>query len=136
MEIKVVIDRREGNAGKGIVHVYEGTKELIHEYFISGPWGNGCLPVGKYLCKWATLKLDDAFKLANFGWFAYIEPQFKTDRTELGIHPDGGKYVGTLGCVGLKCKTTEFNKKFYNFIVQGLKNGDIPVEVQDFSKKV
>lgn len=142
MNIKVVIDRRTQDLNtkqymaKGIVHVYEGERELIHEYFISGPWGKGHLPVGNYKIKYVRLDLNEAFKLQGFGWFAYLEPQFDTDRTELGIHPDGGKYLGTLGCVGMRFKTQEFNKKFYNFLVEGLKKGDIDVEVIDASKKV
>lgn len=142
MNIKVVIDRRKFNPSiktyeaRGICHVYEGEKELIHEYFISGPWGKGHLPIGKYVCRYATLSLEDAFKLCDFGWIASMEPQFKTDRTQICLHPDGGKYIGTLGCVGLQFKTNLFNKKFYDIIQQGLKKGSITIDVIDASKKV
>lgn len=141
MQIKVVVDRKRINPDtkvpevKGVCHVLAGERELIHEYFISGPWGKGALPFGKYSLKWVQPKIEEAFKLCGFGWFGYLEPQFDTDRSELGIHPDGGEYIGTLGCVGLKFKTNDFNKKFYNFLMEGLKLGDIEVEVIDASKK-
>lgn len=38
---------------------------------------------------------------SNTGWFIPIIPLFDSDRTGLGIHPDGGT-SGTAGCVGLR----------------------------------
>ena len=38
--------------------------------------------------------------LVVYDWFQVIDPQFSTDRTELGIHPDGN-LSGTRGCIGL-----------------------------------
>jgi len=70
----------------------------------SGPYGRKELPDGLYHVLRSKL-LDKPGKsgfcdsLKNC-WFQVIDPQFSTDRTELGIHPDGNK-VGTLGCIGI-----------------------------------
>lgn len=133
MNIKVLIDRPKNKSSleaRGICSVYENNKEIIHEYFISGPWGKGHLPIGNYKIVYLAIAIQEPFKRCGFGWIASLEPQFKTDRTELAIHPDGGSYVGTLGCVGLQFMTTEFNKKFFEILKQGLKDSNsIPVEV-------
>ncbi|RIV47531.1 hypothetical protein [Flagellimonas pelagia] len=71
---------------------------------ISGPYGKGELPNGIYNVPRSGLMNKYGKKgfcdLSGNCWFQYIEPQFITDRTELGIHPDGN-VPGTLGCIGL-----------------------------------
>ena len=72
---------------------------------VSGGWGKGALPVGLYNISIAR-KLDDkgngSYKKEGFPWFASIMPMFDTDRTAFGIHPDGGEFFGTLGCIGIE----------------------------------
>ncbi len=131
MNIKVVIKELMGKEARGVCSVYQDGKEIIHEYFISGPWGKGYLPIGMYDVVYATLSIQDPFKRCGFGWVASLQPRFKTDRTQLAIHPDGGQYIGTLGCVGLQFMTNAFNKKFYEIIQLGLIKGVIPTEVLD-----
>ena len=134
MNITVTIDRpkdRQSKETRGIVQIFEGNHLLIKEYFISGPWGKGHAPVGKYLVTRIQLKLDEAFKRCGFGWNTDMIPQFETDRTMLGLHPDGGNWVGTQGCIGLQFCTNEFNKKFYNLLKSGLDKGNIELEVVD-----
>ena len=71
---------------------------------LSGKWGKGYLPLGEYKIS-APYRMDDvkkniAYKRERFPWMAAIVPQFKTDRDNLAIHPDGN-IEGTLGCIGL-----------------------------------
>lgn len=83
--------------------------------FISGKWGKGPAPKGKYIAQsYRETELNDSFSLFGIGFFIYLIPQFETDRTELGIHFDGGDgsdgkkgFVGTLGCIGLKAASQD-----------------------------
>ncbi len=70
----------------------------------SGPFGRGALPAGNYTIGNATA-IDSASNPsfrdpANNAWWVPITPTFTTDRTSLGIHPDGGT-PGTEGCIGV-----------------------------------
>lgn len=71
---------------------------------VSGPYGKGELPNGIYQVPRSGLMNKSGKKgfcdLSGNCWFQYIDPQFPTDRTELGIHPDGN-VPGTRGCIGL-----------------------------------
>ncbi len=92
------------------VTVSEGVLTLDQDTFrsISGGGGRGALPAGKY-------KLMPAYQLApthdhydsycreGLAFFAPIIAMFPSDRTDLGVHPDGAQN-GTNGCVGLKEK--------------------------------
>lgn len=90
--------------------------------YISGRWGKGPAPKGKYLCRELReldKKFEDFFRFAQFdiGFFMPIEPEFESDRYALGIHPDGG-IEGTLGCIGLRLGSKEEGDQF----VQEVKN--------------
>lgn len=92
------------SAGKG---VSEGLLTIGDESFkcISGGGGKGPLPSGKYLVKKAYFLPSDfpnkeAYSKNGYSFFTPLVPQFNTDRTQLGIHPDGN-VPGTLGCIGL-----------------------------------
>lgn len=80
-------------------------KEIKRWPAVSGPHGKGELPTGGYTILPAVplsgIPTNDAYRdKAGNCWFAPIRPQFKTERTSLGIHPDGN-VPGTLGCIGL-----------------------------------
>ena len=76
-------------------------------------------------------KIDSCYKLKpikgktevytgrEFPWVAKLEPQFKTDRTGLLIHPDGNK-DGTRGCIGISKK--ENDVEVYKAITNLLKS--------------
>lgn len=72
----------------------------------SGPFGKGAAPPGVYeigrVVELAqvpgTKPFTDYF---GFAWWAKLFPTFTTERTGLGIHPDGN-VPGTLGCIGVK----------------------------------
>lgn len=112
-------DGREINAtwAKGSVF-FKG-----HEMeFESGRWGNGFAPRGEYIARYYRNETEPAFCLFGIGFFISIEPVFETDRSELGIHFDGGDgsdgqkgFAGTLGCIGIKAKTLEEATQIKNF---------------------
>jgi len=85
---------------------------------VSGPYGKGKAPKGRYkVDKPKAIEATEANKsfrdTEGLAWFAPITPLFQTDRTSLGIHPDGG-VPGTLGCIGVKGAT----KGLYEFLAQ------------------
>jgi hypothetical protein len=68
---------------------------------ISGPHGNGTLPNGVYSAPRNKLldKTDAPYCDADGNcWMQALDNAY--DRTDLGIHPDGG-VSGTLGCIGV-----------------------------------
>lgn len=87
-----------------------GGKEFTRASFdaVGGPWGNGSSKNGNYLVN--TLQdrspsgwYNEGMTKDGVGFSLNLDPQFKTGRTLLRIHPDGGKYFGTQGCIGLTC---------------------------------
>lgn len=101
MGIRFNIQRRESGLAYGTL---EWEAKGLESGAVSGPYGRSELPTGLYQALRSKLldKPDnDPFcdSLRNC-WFQVIDPQFSTDRTELGIHPDGN-LSGTRGCIGL-----------------------------------
>lgn len=98
---------------------------------VSGPFGNGALPVGNYIVKRNRVtSFTDAIASSyrdpsGEGFFLPLEPQFETTRSGFGIHPDGG-VPGTLGCIGLKGST----KSFYDALA-GTPFQDLTLEVKN-----
>jgi RHS repeat-associated protein len=90
-----------GFPGIGVVGTWPAT---------SGPYGNGALPAGDYTAgiPRELPKVPNSPYCDSGGncWFSPLEPNFPTDRTSLGIHPDGN-IPGTEGCVGVKSRNTE-----------------------------
>jgi hypothetical protein len=84
----------------------------------SGPYGRHELPQGLYHAQRHKL-LDKEGQPGycdslNKCWIQPLDPQFSTDRNNLGIHPDGNK-VGTLGCIGLlDANTAPWYDAFYS----------------------
>ena len=71
----------------------------------SGPWGegplqNGVYTLGELMTVPASLSNGAYCDGSGNCWFQKLYPQFNTDRTGLGIHPDGN-IPGTLGCIGI-----------------------------------
>lgn len=111
---------------KEIVNVPEGTKKRakgtlewseknLSTPAVSGAYGNGMIEVGEYKAR-RNFLLDKPGEntycdTKNNCWFQLLDPQFDTDRTEIGIHPDGN-VVGTKGCIGLDPNTD--TKLWYN----------------------
>lgn len=78
---------------------------------VSGPYGSGPLPSGKYTVEKRNVtnstSLSASYKDKKTGkaFFIPISPTFTTTRSGFGIHPDGN-IAGTLGCIGLKGNDT------------------------------
>ena len=97
------------------------------------------LPLGEYEVKWidkrehCSADTRKPFELFGFAWFAYIEPQFETERSELGIHCDGG-LPGSAGCITLPFQDLETNKACYELLAKGLKEqGKIKLKVVNYA---
>ncbi len=88
---------------------------------ISGPYGKGALPPGSYILSGPPVYVPPEHpRHASFCdpsgncWWQPIKPKnFCTDRTGLGIHPDGG-VPGTSGCIGIQCQDTS---DLYNILI-------------------
>lgn len=115
------------------VDIAEGTFYILDQEYKanSGGWGNGAIEPGYYKVGKLFMPQEinvmnnrNAYSLFGFGWALGIEPLFKTDRTELMIHPDGG-VKGTLGCIGIKFNSLEDNVKCYNTIRDAVDNVNI-----------
>ncbi|NNJ24650.1 hypothetical protein [Alienimonas chondri] len=83
---------------------------------VSGPHGKGALPTGEYIAQRSKLLdrdgmpayCDPAGSATPQGhcWFQVFDDADHTDRTDLGVHPDGN-VAGTEGCIGLQDKDTK-----------------------------
>jgi len=85
--------------------VYEDGLLKMPEYglawtAVSGPWGNGPLPLGWYECTNLRSRTKTAMVRDGVGFSVDLNPLFPTTRTLLRIHPDGN-VPGTLGCIGI-----------------------------------
>lgn len=94
---------------KGVT-VSEGITYLNGKEFksISGGGGKGSFPAGHYTLGHPNYLGKDfpnveAYSKEGLSYFAPLTPKFKTDRTQLGVHPDGDTW-GTNGCDGLSEK--------------------------------
>jgi RHS repeat-associated protein len=72
----------------------------------SGPWGNGQSPPGDYTLPSPPVPVPPSHPnqasycdASGNCWWQPITPNFPTNRTGLGIHPDGN-VPGTAGCIG------------------------------------
>jgi len=81
---------------------------------VGGPWGNGSPENGSYLVNSLLDRgpngwYNKGMTKDGIGFSLNVDPQFKTGRSLLRIHPDGGKYFGTQGCIGLTCGKGSLN---------------------------
>jgi hypothetical protein len=67
---------------------------------VSGPFGNGALPAGRYTCTNLRPRTKVGMVRDGVGFSVDLIPQFATFRTDLRIHPDGN-VPGTEGCIGI-----------------------------------
>lgn len=95
-----VLDGFTAPIARGKFRIIDEDILLIEHRANSGGWGKGPMPKGKYKIISVTDQTGEAFTLNGVGWFALLEPQFSTNRTYLGIHPDGN-VEGSLGCLAI-----------------------------------
>jgi hypothetical protein len=135
MKITYQIQNREDKSASGILTLNAYGTPIATYHAMSGGWGKGSLPAGKYSTGklWppeqiAALSNAASYQALGFGFFLPLIPKFTTDRTELGIHPDGG-VPGTLGCIGLKLQTAADAIRCYMLLLGGAAADSIDVEV-------
>jgi hypothetical protein len=135
MRITYRIQNRDDKSTGGILTLSAYNTPIITYQAVSGGWGKGSLPVGEYSTGkiWtpeqiAALPGAASYQTFGFGFFLPLIQKFETDRTEQGIHPDGG-VPGTLGCVGLKLQSASDAIRCYMLLLAGAANGNINVEV-------
>ena len=104
---------------------YRNGKVVFKHPAKSGGWGKGPMPYGEYRIEYVVSKKEDSYTLFGMGWFAYLNPQFKTDRTELGIHPDGN-VEGSFGCCVLPFQKLDDNLACRYLLRDELEKGPIP----------
>lgn len=126
---------------KGTIKNYQtikGPREYLEVIFtfqgvdypaVSGPWGKGSLPGGDYIAKYFMPRTETSYKDPDgLGWSVYLEPNFGTGRNQLLIHPDGGPWFGTLGCIGIQGNTNGLYKAFQEYFKS---NNSFKVKVID-----
>lgn len=138
MKARFVISIKKDKLAKGILYILTDSEQILFEHLAwSGAEratekNKGYLPEGEYeitriFLVGQTITNWQAYTRDKYGWFAGIEPKFKTDRFALGIHPDGS-IPGSAGCI-----VSDFNLdnsvKLHNLIEQGLERGKIPLTV-------
>lgn len=136
--VEFLVDRKEKNPVNGVaIHKgitlikYRGTRQDSF-YTISGGWGNGPLPFGLYRAENIRI-LEDIeknfpFKKEGFPWFMNLQPQFSTERKDLGLHADGN-VPGSEGCAVI----TQRDIAFY-CIIKGILS-QLAIKYIDFSVK-
>ncbi|TAH44813.1 MAG: RHS repeat-associated core domain-containing protein [Gammaproteobacteria bacterium] len=94
---------------------------------VSGPWGNGKLPEGKYGGRNLRNRSSNKAMTCPDGNGWSLDLDNKGGRTELRIHPDGN-VPGTEGCVGVVCG---YHGQVYDSLTDGLlrNGGEIELEV-------
>lgn len=101
--------------GKKLSH-YRNDKEVASWAAISGPYGRGKLPAGRYRVTNLKMRPEQGMTdPAGLGWSLELDALFESGREFLRIHPDGGIY-GTRGCIGIKGDTKDayaFFKKYF-----------------------
>mgnify|MGYP006292726461 CR=1 FL=1 len=118
----------DGNAIELNQYYMDGTHKTI-DYWptVSGPHGNGQLPRGEWRA-YNIIRLNPSsqpnfksYSRDGFDFWMRLEPQFSTDRTGIGIHPDGEQYGnwwknnGTMGCPGIQSDNAGL-QRFYNLM--------------------
>lgn len=116
----------------GILTINNGKDNVFQYPARSGGWGNGPLPCGLYKLTGYSDQTGDAYSQFGVGWFASIEPQFATDRTALGIHPDGN-VEGSLGCLVIPFKNLDDNIRCRNMIRDCIEHGGCFLTVMQIS---
>lgn len=116
---KSITIKKEVVLSEGILAI--GLKEWLAR---SGGYGKGSLPHGEYLVEYYVVLEDiplyKAYKKDSFPWYVNLVPQFKTERDEFLIHPDGN-VPGTEGCVGIMFNDLEF----FTIVKAAIRKGEV-----------
>lgn len=121
---------RYASRSHGLVVVKDVTSPNDEEWeAVSGGAGWGSIEIGEYeiteVVKMADLKENSAYKKEGFPWYARLKPRFRSRRTNMLIHGEGGVPDITLGCVGI----SSFDISLYTKLNEIIKSGPIAFEV-------
>ncbi len=101
---------KQADGQLNVIHSVSNGKDYTRASFsaVGGPWGNGSPENGDYLVNTLLDRgpngwYNKGMTKDGVGFSLNLNPQFKTGRTDLRIHPDGGDWFGTQGCIGLTC---------------------------------
>jgi len=132
MKINFIIDYKEKKFASGKLFFLSGENILHETNAYSGSKfatekNKGALQEGSYKVVSFRLTNETPFTYDGFGWIAGIIPEFKTDRFDLAIHPDGG-IEGSAGCIVNRWNKEE-SLKIFNLIRDGLEQGTMFLNV-------
>ena len=109
-------NKKQADGSLDIVQVSSSGKEYSKSSneAVGGPWGNGAPQNGEYTVgdlqdRGPNGWYNEGMTKDGLGFSLSMEPNFETKRDLLRIHPDGGKYFGTQGCVGLLGNVNQLN---------------------------
>jgi hypothetical protein len=124
--VSVSVQVNFDNGSSNSVGTYKG---------VGGGFGNGAPENGNYTLNNHSdrstngNRYNEGMNNDRVGFSYDLNPKFSTGRTDLRVHPDGGKSVGTLGCIGLSGCAKDLSN-FRNTINNNLdKRGSLPVNI-------
>lgn len=111
--------------GEGFLYLKENSKTILSIAIVAGGFGSGAPQNGKYTVdtyqnRRKNYWYNPGMNLHGVGFSFNLNPQFKTSRDLLRIHPDGNK-KGTLGCIGVtgtKEELLKFEETMKNILKQ------------------
>lgn len=132
MKANFVITEKGPKVAKGIFTITSNNNDILFDHRATSgaerasSLNRGALEEGNYMIdSMITISKDhpdhDAYTLNDFGWFAGIDPQFKTDRSALGLHPDGN-VPGSRGCIVFPFADLDTSVRLKNLIMAGLES--------------
>ncbi|MBE9829396.1 murein L,D-transpeptidase, partial [Campylobacter concisus] len=94
-----------GKMGNGLLYLKENDDIILSIAMVAGGFGSGAPQNGEYTVDTYRDRRKDkdynpGMNIHGVGFSFNLNPQFKTERSLLRIHPDGNS-KGTLGCIGV-----------------------------------
>ncbi|WP_459844004.1 hypothetical protein [Campylobacter concisus] len=91
--------------GNGLLYLKENDDIILSITMVAGGFGSGAPQNGEYTVDTYRNRRKDkdynpGMNIHGIGFSFNLNPQFKTERSLLRIHPDGNN-KGTLGCIGV-----------------------------------
>ena len=111
--------------GNGLLHLKENEDIILSITMVAGGFGSGAPQNGEYTVDTYRNRRKDkdynpGMNILGVGFSFNLNPQFKTERSLLRIHPDGNN-KGTLGCIGVtgtQEELLEFEETMKNLLKQ------------------
>ena len=111
--------------GNGLLLLRENEDTILSITMVAGGFGSGAPQNGEYTVDTYRNRRKDkdynpGMNILGVGFSFNLNPQFKTERSLLRIHPDGNN-KGTLGCIGVtgtQEELLEFEETLKNLLKQ------------------